>query len=195
MNRYVDRSPLWAAVLCLCAAFTPAVYASEPYVLLTLGAGPQPGASQTNRSVGIDLNLWQFERSPRQSLSLGVSYTYLDTNQGPNEHLHAFSIYPQLTLTPHETGWARSWLPASVEPFFFVRALGPSYISENSLGERDQAHHFAFQAQVGAGFTFLAANGQRRHVSLSWKHFSNAYLYSDNDGIDIPVVLSFGTQF
>ena len=195
MNSYFDKRLLCAVLACFCGLYGSAVSAGEPYVLLTLGVGPQPGASQTNRSVGVDLNLWQFERSPRQSLSLGVSYTYLHSNEGPNERLHAFSIYPQLTLTPGESGWARSWLPASVQPYFFVRALGPSYISENSLGERRQAHHFAFQATAGAGINFLGANGQRRHLSLSWKHFSNANLYSDNDGIDIPVVLSFGTEF
>jgi hypothetical protein len=79
--------------------------------------------------------------------------------------------------------------------YFFVRALGPTYISSNTLGERKQDNHFAFQAQIGFGYEKKMASGSTMLLQLSWKHFSNANLFSDNDGIDIPFVLSMGIRF
>ncbi len=35
----------------------------------------------------------------------------------------------------------------------------------------------------------------RTGIALSWKHFSNADLFDDNDGIDLPVVLNVGIKF
>lgn len=180
---------------CLLMWLATQAQGSEPVALLTLGVGPQVGADQTNRTIGVDINVLQFERSPRQQLSLGLSYTYLESSRGPNKRLHAWSVYPQLMLIPKDSGWARSWLPESAEPYFFVRALGPSYLSDNSLGERQQDNHFAFQAQLGVGVTFAGSNGSERRLSISWKHFSNANLFSDNDGIDVPLVLSYGFRF
>ncbi len=52
-----------------------------------------------------------------------------------------------------------------------------------------------FQAQIGVGATIRTRNHAEVIISLSWKHFSNANLYDDNDGIDFPIVLNFGIRF
>ena len=78
----------------------------------------------------------------------------------------------------------------AVRPMFFVRALGPTWLSNRTLGDREQGSNFAFQAQIGAGLWF--GEGKDWLVSLSYKHFSNAGLASPNDSFDVPVLLTVG---
>lgn len=169
--------------------------ASAGEVTLTVGGGPQTNADQTNVSAGIDYAFLRFTRSKRQDLQIGISYTQLRTDADAHKRMWAISVYPQLSLYPKPDGAFRRLFPHSADPFFFVRALGPSYISSNQLGERKQANHFAFQAQVGFGLHLDLGHQQTAVVSLSWKHFSNADLFDNNDGIDVPVVLSLGMKF
>jgi len=160
-------------------------------VIVNVGAGSQPGSDQRNKTWGVDYSFHRFERSERQHIEIGVSYTSLKTNGPGHDSLVAISVYPQLTLYPSKTSKITAHAPAWAQPFFFVRALGPSYISENSLGTREQAEHFAFQAQVGVG----AVINEKAIVTFSWKHFSNAELFQPNDGIDVPFVISGGIRF
>ncbi len=155
-------------------------------LIFNAGVGPQPGSgpSQTNATFGIDYEFYRYRRSDRQFLSLGASYTYLSTDAPNHARLHAVSIYPQVTLI------APDW--RNYEPWFFVRALGPSWMSDNQFGYRTQSKHFAFQAQVGVG---LRDKQSGWLVALSYKHFSNANLYDDNDGFDVTTVLNVGKAF
>jgi len=164
-------------------------------LLVSAGGGPQPGSSQNNWSASIDYNFFRYERSDRQHILIGASYTYMWTDAASNDSMYAVSIYPQISLYPVEGSWPYSITPSWAEPYFFVRALGPSYISSNKLGDRQQAHNFAFQAQIGVGAIVKTQNDTEIILSLSWKHFSNANLFDDNDGIDLPVMLNFGIKF
>lgn len=158
----------------------------EHELMFNLGYGPQPSGhvTQRNFTTGVDLSFFRYQRSPRQWLSLGLSYSYLASDTEQHRSLHALSLYPQLTLLSEQYQQWQAW--------FFVRALGPTYLSEKQLGSRQQAKHFAFQAQVGIGATHLPSQWQ---VALSYKHFSNANLDSPNDGFDIPLVINFGKRF
>jgi hypothetical protein len=156
-------------------------------VLVSAGGGPQLGADQDNQQVGIDYTFYEFKRTSRTSLSLGVGYTYLKTDAQINRRIHAVTVYPELTLTP---------LSSSLSGYYaFVRALGPSYLSENMLGSRRQDNHFAFQAQIGVGYEFSLGDDRSLLAQLSLKHFSNANLFENNDGIDIPLVLNIGIRY
>lgn len=193
------RQAAWLAFAALCTCGRLAV-ADELHA--TLGGGPQIGSdatgdgdSQVNYTMGLDYSFFRHDRSDRSSIELGVSYTYMGANSTEFDRIHAVSIYPQLSMYPTPQSWVHKLVPGDGEPFFYVRALGPSYISANRLGERRQANHFAFQAQLGIGATFRMDNDKEAVVSIAWKHFSNANLFSENDGIDLPVVLSIGVRF
>jgi hypothetical protein len=149
------------------------------------GLGHQADTRQDNWGGGLDWEFWRHARSARQFLSIGVGYTQLRTDATSNTELRAFSLYPQLTLFAAER--ARQW-----QPYFFVRALGPTFIDGKQLGAREQAEHLVFQAQVGVG---LIAPGDGWFVAASYKHFSNANLFSPNDGIDLRFVLTFGRRW
>jgi lipid A 3-O-deacylase len=182
---------LSGALAILALSATTAVAAAPYELIVSAGGGPQPGADQTNRTTGLDFSFWRWERSSRQHLLIGASLTRVTTDTTGFGSIRAISIYPQLNLYPRRRSWG--------QPYFFVRALGPSYISDNRLGTRLQSRHFAFQAQVGVGIYIDHggddSDGVQTIVSLSWKHFSNADLFSDNDGIDVPLVLNIGVRF
>jgi len=161
------------------------LYADE--LIVNFGGGKQFGASQYNKTYGLDYSFYRKIRSYRQHFLLGVSITRMVTDAATNKTVDAISIYPQVNLYPKKQSWG--------QPFFFVRALAPSYISSNQLGERKQEHNFAFQAQVGFGAYFNYPDKRDSFVTLSFKHFSNANIFSENDGFDFPVVLSAGIMF
>ena len=140
-------------------------------MLATFGQGKQPGSDKDDETVGIDYRFRRFPRSERQYIDVGVSYTHLRTNDGtPAACTPSACTRRSRWCRPKVAN--RGHTPAWAEPYFFVRALGPSYISENDLGERRQSRHFSFQAQVGVGVVLNP--GGRRHtvLTVSWKHFS-----------------------
>ena len=63
------------------------------------------------------------------------------------------------------------------------------------MGDRQLAHNFAFQAQLGVGAVIHQKDNREMTIAVSWKHFSNANLFNDNDGIDLPIVVNFGIRF
>ena len=185
----------WLLAIGLIASSVPVVSSRADELLVTAGRGPQPGSGQRNETVGFDYSFYRFERSERQHISVGVSYTRLETNAAVNDSLYAVSVYPQITLYPSATSRIAAHSPRWAAPFFFVRALGPSYISEGRLGSRRQAEHFSFQAQVGVGVQLNPGADRRAEMAVSWKHFSNANLNRHNDGFDMPLVISLGMTF
>jgi hypothetical protein len=164
-------------------------------LIVNYGGGSQESSRQENRTTGVDYAFYRREKSQRQHLLIGVSYSYLSTDANEHKKIHAFSIYPQLSLFPSADGKFAGIFPGWAQPYFFVRALGPSYISGNQLGDREQSNHFAFQAQVGFGLQLDFGDDGKGIVSLSFKHFSNANFFEDNDGLDFPVVLSLGVEY
>jgi hypothetical protein len=159
---------------------------------LFYGAGPQPGSDQRNSLAGVEYTFYSFERSSRQHIQVGVSYATWRTGAGSSHTVHAVSVYPQLTFYSGRTSKIVNAMPEGVLPFFFMRMLGPMYISEKSLGLRNQARHFSFHAQHGAGLLFETKWSAKGFAHFSWRHISNANLFSPNDGIDVPFVVTVG---
>ncbi len=180
-----SRVNLFALLIGVLASMPLAAKADQ--LLLSWGGGSQLNSSQHNDQFAVDYEFFEYERSQRSRLSIGASYTRLTTDAAINRTITAVSIYPQLTLTPVRESLRNT--------FFFVRALGPSYMSSNVFGSREQDNHFSFQAQVGVGFKKDLSNGNSLLFKTSWKHFSNANLFHDNDGYDIPFVFTMGYSF
>lgn len=177
--RFAAMSMLAIGTLCASQA-----RADDLVWLVNAGGGEQSGSEQDNRMAGADLIFFQHRRSERQELVVGVGYTDMRTDAGFNERVQALSVFPQLNL------YARG--NDSVRPMFFVRALGPTWLSSRHLGDREQGSSFAFQAQVGAWLWF--GKDKDWLVSLSYKHFSNAELASPNEAFDVPLLLSLGRR-
>jgi hypothetical protein len=181
---------LTAVFLLIC--FSTSILAND--LILTLGGGKQPDSNQKNKTVGLDFNFFEYIRSNKQTVNIGVSYTQLETNFNTDKKLWAISIYPQLTLFPSENSWLPKRALKTTTPYFFVRALGPTYLSNNTLGDRKQSKNLTFQAQVGFGILFKRKSSKENFLFVSWKHFSNANFFSENEGFDFPIVIGFGLK-
>jgi hypothetical protein len=164
-------------------------------VSMYFGAGPQPGSDQRNEIDGIEYSFYTLERSSRQHIQIGVSYSRLRTNVNPANEVRAVSVYPQLTFYPSMTSRIRQHMPSRARPFFFARMLGPTYVSESSLEDRQQAGNFSFHAQLGAGVGIELRGGRQAILTMSWRHFSNANIASPNDGFDFPFTITAGIKY
>lgn len=156
--------------------------------LVSVGGGNNLNVSgQTNQAIGFDWSFAKWKRSERQEMLFGISATAMKADTDDYDEMYALSFYPQLNLYLDRE--------SDIQPFFFVRALGISYLSANQLGKRRQENHFAFQAKVGVGLYLPIEPGKDLILSLAFKHFSNANLFSENDGIDIPFVFDVGMKY
>lgn len=173
-----------ACVLATGVLLSSNAHANDLTWLVNAGGGQQSNSDQDNRMYGADVIFYKHARSDRQEIVIGVGYTDIHTNAGFNEHVQAVSVFPQLNL------YAKG--NHAVRPMFFVRALGPTWLSKRNLGDREQGSNFAFQAQIGAGLWF--GKDKDWLVSLSYKHFSNAGLASPNEAFDVPVLLTVGVR-
>ena len=182
---------LTAVFLLIC--FSTSILAND--LILTLGGGKQPDSNQENKTASLDFNFFEYKRSDRQTINIGMSYTQIKTDFETGKKIQAISIYPQLTLFPPENSWFSNQVSKTTIPYFFVRALGPTYLNNNTLGDREQSRNFTFQAQVGLGVLFKTKSNKENFLFLSWKHFSNANLFSKNDGFDFPIVIGLGLKF
>tara|TARA_B100001245_G_C22739375_1_gene358549 strand:+ start:163 stop:756 length:594 start_codon:yes stop_codon:yes gene_type:complete len=182
---------LTAVFLLIC--FSTSILAND--LILTLGGGKQPDSNQENKTASLDFNFFEYKRSDRQTINIGISYTQIKTDFETSKKIQAISIYPQLTLFPPENSWLSNQVSKTTIPYFFVRALGPTYLNNNTLGDREQSRNFTFQAQVGLGVLFKTKSNKENFLFLSWKHFSNANLFSKNDGFDFPIVIGLGLKF
>lgn len=182
-----------AAVALQLLVVSGSAFADE--VSFSIGGGPQPETRQNNRWLVVDYSFYTLEQSERRHLQVGVAYTRVTTNTPTDSGFWAFSVYPQLTLFPTPGAKIRARAPKWGEPYFYARALGPSYISANRLGKRQQAHNFSFMAAIGAGFLIDTHNGRQANINVSWRHFSNASIFSKNDGFDAPFVITYGIRF
>lgn len=184
-QRHSAHALLLALTLCA-TSMVQAQVIQDADLWLYAGGGKQLHTDeQDNRVVGIDVNLWHHPYSDIQTWSLGAGVSKLTADHGDIRELTAVSIYPQLTLKLPVTRW--------VKPFFFVRALGPTYLSEQGLGERKQAYFWAFQSQVGVG-AYLGDTGTWT-ANVSFRHYSNAGTGKPNEGIDTLMVLTLGHRF
>jgi hypothetical protein len=161
-----------------------AANANDLVWLVNAGVGPQSGSAQENRMAGADLIFYRHVRSERTEFVVGAGYTDIRTNAGFNDHVQAVSVFPQLNIYGKDKG--------AVRPMFFVRALGPTWLSSRHLGDREQGRNFAFQAQIGAGLWF--GKDKDWLVSVSYRHFSNANLASPNEAFDMPFLLTLGLR-
>lgn len=179
-HRWLERSSCLITGLTLC--FCIKIEATE--LIFFAGGGKQLHThDQHNRIYGADLNLFRSIYSEKHTFVLGASIATLETDT-LNSALTAFSIYPQLNLSLPQVG--------TLAPYFYVRTLAPTYISETQLGERKQAYHFVFQSQVGLGSYF----GDRHQwsASIAYRHYSNAGLGTPNEGMDALLLFTLGAR-
>lgn len=119
------------------------------------------------------------------ALSLNFSYGYWKTTDySSNQSLSTFAAAPTLR-------WYFLSNP-NVTPFL-QGSVGPAYLTNTYIGNRNLGSSLEFQDILGIGAAFGA---QRNfYAALDYMHYSNAGLSSSNDGMDVPLMITVGYQF
>ncbi len=152
---------------------------------VSIGGGQQTHTNDRNKMNAVELAFYKHQRSQRQHISVFATAAKLDSNADNSKQISAYSLVPQVSF----------FLPvnSNMQLQLLLRALGPTYISNDRLGTRQQAKHFTFQSMAGAGLRF--GRKLQYELNLAWRHYSNANLFSDNDGWNFPVTLQFVFNF
>jgi hypothetical protein len=101
-----------------------------------------------------------------------------------NKYLTTAAVSAAFRLYPYQS--------ALMHPYFLV-SVGPGYISQRRFGLNNQGAYFAFQSILGLGTEI----GYTKRVDLNLKlvHYSNAFLFTPNEGYNIMYVGSIGYLF
>lgn len=146
------------------------------------GSNMPTGIQGFNIAYTMQPDAWQWGNL---DLLLNFSYGHWSTNDfTSNSSLNVYAIAPFIRWYFMDNNIATPFLTGSV---------GPSYLSNTQIGDRNLGIHFSFQDQFGAGLAFGAK--RNFYTTLQFLHYSNARIANNNNGMTIPVYLTLGYQF
>ncbi len=151
------------------------------------GYGPQSLDNldgQYNGVIDLSYTFYESDRKGAWQFLCGVGYSYVFTDATHHEDVHMFSVLPALRYNLKQRG--------NFSPFLEV-TIGPSYMSDNQLGDREQGSRFIFNDFFTIGTRW--GEKQEWEFSYSWRHISNGNLSEPNPGWDIPFTLHVSKRF
>ena len=114
------------------------------------------------------------------SLDWGVSFTFFDT--ASKSSLYALSIFPVLRFYLFRTKGMDFYTNYSV--------IGPTYISKSTIDGIKTGTEFTYQDFMGIGAFF--GSSKQYNLDVKIMHYSNGNIFTQNAGVAIPLVFSFG---
>lgn len=138
--------------------------------------------AQTGGAITYQKNV--FHTKKVFSLDWGTSISFWQTEIN-KDRFFTISVFPVL----------RFWfLRTKFNDYYFVYSIvGPSYISNKFLDDRNTGENITYQDFMGFGSFF----GKQRKLNAEIKilHYSNGNIFAINPGIDIPLMLNLGYAF
>ncbi len=115
------------------------------------------------------------------SLDWGVSITGFQTEEF-NTNVYAFSVFPVMRFYV----WRR-------KPFDFYlnySVIGPTLLTEANIDDLETGPRLTYQDFMGAGM-FV---GRKRNLNFEIRimHYSNGNIFTENEGVAIPIVFTIG---
>ena len=151
------------------------------------GYGPQALDNWNSQHNGvIDISYTFYESGERKGWQFlcGIGYSYVFTDVDHDEDVDVFSVLPSVRYNLKQRG--------TVTPFLEI-TIGPSYMSDKQLGNREQGSHFNFNDFFTVGMRF--GKDEEWEFRYSWRHLSNGNLFDLNPGWDIPFSFHLGKRF
>lgn len=178
-----SHSKIWIYLIVLVGAQVSVSPGGE--VLLGGGYGQQVGSQSDQNNAVVDLiyNFYSKDFEKAEFL-LGAGGSFLWTDANEKEHVFLFTILPSVRYYFGNSTRYR--------PFIFL-GVGPSYLSNNDLGEQESGGRFTFSDFVGLGMRW--GDEQQWTISCCYRHISNASVYDLNDGIDVPTCFLVSRKF
>lgn len=158
---------------------------------ISLGyAIPSMESDQIYSHSGIYLNgnFYSYQSADHSLLfTLNASTGYWTAPSDQDNHLMTLGLQPTCRV------YFSHNMMHYTRPYLFI-GYGPAYLTHKKLGAKEQGANFAFQGDVGGGFEF-GKNYKGIDINLRMVHFSNANLFTPNQGFDFLYVLSIGYLF
>ena len=142
------------------------------------------GDAEIAQALAITYQRNAFHTAKRFSLDWGMSLYGLKTARNDTS-LFAISIFPVLKFWVLRSGPADVYLHYSI--------LGPAYISRANIENVQTGPRVTFQDFLGVGL--LLGKERRYNLDLRITHYSNGNIFPDNEGVAVPLMLSFGRAF
>lgn len=114
------------------------------------------------------------------SLDVGASMTYFNSYEGSD--VIGLSVFPVLRFY--------LWRPKAFDFYTNYSVIGPAYVSKKNIDGILTGPRITYQDFMGIGLFFGAK--RQYNADLKIMHFSNGNIFTNNDGVAIPLVFSFG---
>ena len=118
------------------------------------------------------------------SLDWGASVTAFQS-ESTNENVFAFSIFPVL----------RFYLLRNKAFDFYANysIIGPTFLTKSNIDGLQTGPKITYQDTMGFGVFF--GNKRKYNLELRIMHYSNGNIFTENDGVAIPIQFTLGKTF
>ncbi|MGC6404473.1 MAG: acyloxyacyl hydrolase [Candidatus Comchoanobacterales bacterium] len=135
----------------------------------SLGIGH--GQQKTGQDNSMVWSQWVFNRKVMNDVFdwyAGTSFAALYTDFATNQHTETFSL----------VGGVTAHLSKSLS---IDVSVGPSFLTQRVLGDREQGTHFSFQNIIKLNYQIADAT----YIGLGFIHYSNGSIASPNQSFDV----------
>ena len=139
------------------------------------------GAAHLKQGISVHYQRNIFHARKVFSLDWGAGIGYWKSRKKQDEFF-TLSVFPVLRFTAFRS--------KKTDLFFEYSVAGPSFISKTLIDNEKTGRHFTFHDFMGIGiFT-----GQKKNLNAGLRiaHFSNGNIFSDNNGVKVPLTFSLG---
>ena len=139
------------------------------------------GVSQAAQTISITYQQTAYRSRKLFSLDWGVSITGFQT-VATQTNVFAFSIFPVIRFYVYR--------PKNFDMYLNYSIIGPTYLTKKNIDNLPTGPKLTYQDFMGIGAFF----GKHRKYNFELKimHYSNGNISPQNDGVAIPVMLTFG---
>jgi hypothetical protein len=139
------------------------------------------GAAELKNGFTINYQHNIFRSRKVFSLDLGTGIGIWKTKDKEDKFFTA-SVYPVMRFMA-----VRS---PKTDFYFEYTVAGPTYISKRILDNENTGRHFTFYDAMGLGI--FTGKKKNLNAGLRIAHFSNGNIFPNNNGVKVPLTLSFG---
>jgi hypothetical protein len=171
----------------LCTVSTAQAWDNE--VSVGYGWGKEMSEDYHNQAVVVSGKLYKFNKIDDTLIATidgTLAHIHADTANNNNVSLAAASLAFRAYFQNPDLHKTRPYLGVS---------FGPAYLSNQQLGNRQLGANAALQSMFEAGIEFGLPKGRSIDVGMHLYHYCNGGIFTPNQSINIPYVLSVGYQF
>lgn len=139
------------------------------------------GAAHVKEGVGVHYQRNIFHARKVFALDWGTGISYWKSRNN-KQSFFTLSLYPVLRFNAIRSKKA--------DFYFEYTVAGPTYISKTLIDNETTGRHFTFYDAMGIGV--FAGKKKNFNAGIRIAHFSNGNIFSQNNGVKIPLTFSLG---